>query len=403
MIATGGRVRAEPEATPGPGADPVPQLAAERGWTDGDHLTGEWGGVRGVLAGRGVTVDVIYASDVFTARGRAAVLGHVDAALTLDSRKLGLWDGGMLYVLASNNHGHGINNTVWSEQPVTNLEAAPYTQLTELFIEQRALDDRLRVRIGKQDAAREFGTPRLGGNFLNGSFGMYPTAPLPAYPATGLGAIVEARPVAWLAGKLAIYEGRPLTGGLGLTRAFTPGGGYTLVGGTAATHRVGPGRDGGTTSAGVWRQSGVFSDVGAAPGTEPRMFDGDTGWFVQHDERIYLDPDDRSDPRGLTVILRVSWAQPDRTVIARYAGGSAAWHGIGPRQGDAAGIGAGTLRIGQPLGGTRGPKDEWFAEAFYALQLTGFVSLEPDVQAFRHPGGDGSDALVAGMRLRLAL
>ena len=397
VVLAAGRAHAEP------GAAPI-SSATDRGWSGGEHLTGEWGGARSALADRGVVLDVSYTSDAFTARGRAAVLGHVDAALTLDSHQLGLWDGGTLYVLAQNNHGHGINNTVVAAEPVTNLGAAPYTQLTELFLEQAAFEDRLRIRIGKQDANRDFGTPRLGGDFLNNSFGMFPTAPLPTFPATGLGAIVLAKPVAWLTGKLAIYEGSPLTGGIGLTRAFEPGGGYTLAAGAVATHRLGPaGHDGGTTSGGVWRQSGDFPEVDAGPGAAPRRFDHDAGWFVQHDERIYLHPDDRDDPRGLTVIVRASWAQPDRTAITRYAGGSLAWRGIGPRRDDTAGIGAGYLRIAQPLAGSPGPKSEWFTEAFYTLRLTGFVTLQPDVQAFRHPGGDGSDALVAGIRVQLRL
>jgi porin len=397
VVLAAGRAHAEPGAAPS-------SSVTDRGWSGGDHLTGEWGGARSALADRGAVLDVSYASDAFTARGRAAVLGHVDAALTLDSHALGLWDGGTLYVLAQNNHGHGINNTVVAAEPVTNLGAAPYTQLTELFLEQAAFDDRLRIRIGKQDANRDFGTPRLGGDFLNNSFGMFPTAPLPTFPATGLGAIVLAKPVAWLTGKLAIYEGSPLTGGIGLTRAFEPGGGTTLAAGAAATHRLGPaGHDGGTTSGGVWRQSGDFPEVDVGPGAAPRRFDHDAGWFVQHDERIYLHPGDRDDPRGLTVIVRASWAQPDRTAITRYAGGSLAWRGIGPRRDDTAGIGAGYLRIAQPLAGSPGPKSEWFTEAFYTLRLTGFVTLQPDVQAFRHPGGDGGDALVAGIRAKLRL
>jgi carbohydrate-selective porin OprB len=90
-------------------------------------------------------------------------------------------------------------------------------------------------------------------------------------------------------------------------------------------------------------------------------------------------------------------------VVTRYAGGSAAWRGIGPRHNDTAGVGAGYLRIAQPLGGSPGPKDEWFMEAFYTLRLTGFVTLQPDFQAFRHPGGDSRDALVAGIRVTLRL
>ncbi|HEX3764898.1 MAG TPA: carbohydrate porin [Kofleriaceae bacterium] len=387
VLAAGSQAHAEPDV--------------DRGWLGGEHLTGEWAGSRDALASRGVLVDAVYASDAFTARGKTSIIGHLDAALTLDSHGLGLWDGGMLHVLVQNSVGRGIND-VWSAQPVTNLQAAHYTELAELFLEQAALDDRLRVRIGKQDANRDFGTPRFDGDFLNNSFGMYPTAPLPSYPTTGLGAIVIAKPVAWLTGKLAIYEGSPLAGGLGLTNAFEPGGGYTLVGGAAATHELGSGRDGGTTSGGVWRQSGEFTDL-MAPGAAPRTFDHDLGWFVQHDERIYLHPDDPADPRGLTVIVRASWAEPDRSAITRYAGGSAAWRGIGPRRHDTVGVGGGYFRVTQPLRGSPGPMDESFVEAFYLLRLTSFVTLQPDVQAFRHPGGDSPNAVVAGIRVKLRL
>lgn len=387
--------RAEPEAKA--------ETKATRNWADGDHLTGEWGGVRSSLADRGVTLDLVYASDMFTARGKAAVLGHVDVALTLDSHKLGLWDGGTLYVLGQNSHGSGINDRVGSAQGVSNLETDPYTQLTELFLEQTAFDERIRIRIGKQDANRDFGTPRFGGNFINNNFGMFPNVALPSYPTTGLGALVVVTPVAWLTSKLAIYEGSPEKGGLGLTTAFRDGGGATLAGGIAATHHYGPGnRDSGTTSLGVWWQSNDVAEVGV-PGNAARMFDDNAGFFVQNDERIYLHPEDPSDPRGLSVILRFSWAQPDRNELGRYAGGSAAWHGIGPRTNDTAGIGGGYYTIADPLGGSAGPGSEWFIEGFYKLRLTNFVSLQPDAQVFRHPGGDGRDALVAGMRLKLKL
>ena len=399
-VAAPARAQPEPQGAAGPPAEAAPP--AEHGWTEGDHLTGDWGGARSALADRGVTIDVFYASEAFTARGQSSVLGHIDAALTLDTHKLGLWDGGTLYALVQNNHGNsGITTAVGSAQPVTNLEADPYTQLTELFLEQTLLDERLRIRIGKQDANRDFGTPRFGGNFINNNFGMYPTAPLPSYPTTGLGVLVAVQPVGWLTTKAAIYEGSPEVGGLGLSTAFQSGSGYTLVGGVAATHHYGPGdRDGGTTSAGVWWLSDDLTEVGAAM---PRMFDSNAGWFVQNDERIYLHPENPDDPRGLTVILRASWARPDRTPVSRYAGGSAAWHAIGPRRNDTVGLGAGTFRVAEPLGGSAGPADEWFVEAFYKLRLTSFFSLQPDVQWFRHPGGDGASALVAGLRVRVKL
>ena len=373
----------------------------EHDWADGDHLTGDWGGARSKLADHGATFDVSYASDAFTARGATALLGHVDAAVTLDSHKLGLWDGTTLYILGQNNHGSGINAHVGSGQPVTNLEADPYTQLTELFVEQTLFDDRLRLRVGKQDANRDFGTPRFGGNFINNNFGMFPTSPLPSYPSTGLGAIAIGKPVDWLLAKLAIYEGSPEIGGLGLTTAFRDGGGYTVAGSAAATHTFGAdSRHGGTTTVGAWRQAVDVPELGVA---DPRTFDSNAGVFFQHDERIYLHPADAGDPRGLTLIVRLSWARPDRTPVTRYAGGSAAWHGLGPRSNDTVGVGVGYFRLAEPVGGAAGPLDEWFVEAFYKLRLTSFISLQPDLQWFRHPGGDGADALVAGVRLKLKL
>jgi carbohydrate-selective porin OprB len=61
--------------------------------------------------------------------------------------------------------------------------------------------------------------------------------------------------------------------------------------------------------------------------------------------------------------------------------------------------------LAAPLGSTPGPKpkNEWFLEGFYKLRFTTFISLQPDLQWFRHPGGDGRDALVAGARLKLKL
>ncbi|HEY0481986.1 MAG TPA: carbohydrate porin [Kofleriaceae bacterium] len=401
VVGPAGRAEAAPDEAPEAVPAPTPAPAGDRGWADGDHLTGEWGGARGALADRGVTIDVVYASDLFTAHGEASALGHVDAAVTLDSAKLGLWRGGTIYALGQNNHGSGINDQVGSAAPVSNLEAAPYTQLTELFLEQALLDGRIRIRIGKQDANRDFGTPRFGGNFINNNFGMFPNAPMPSYPTTGLGTIVIVQPVAAVTGKLGIYEASPEVGGLGLGSAFHRGGGFVLASSVSATHHFGPGeRDGGTTSLGAWRQS---DDEDGAGITDPQRFDNNAGWFVQHDERIYLHPGDPADPRGVTVILRYSGARADRSQLPRYAGGSVAWHGLGPRTNDTAGIGAGTFRVAQQVGGHPGRGSEDFVEAFYKLRLTSFVSLQPDVQWFRHPGGDGADALVAGVRLKLKL
>jgi carbohydrate-selective porin OprB len=198
-----------------------------------------------------------------------------------------------------------------------------------------------------------------------------------------------------------VYEASPEVGGLGLTTAFRGGAGYTLAASAAVTHHLGPGRrDGGTTSIGGWSQADDRDGIGV---TDPERFDSNAGFFVQHDERIYAHPEDPQDPRGLTVIVRYSRARADRSTVPQYAGGSAAWHGLGPRTNDTVGIGAGYFTVAQQVGGTPGTGSEGFVEGFYKLRWTNFISLQPDVQWFRHPGGDSRDSLVAGMRLKLKL
>src|SRR5262245_5014912 len=117
ILVAASAARGQPAPSDDAGGEPA--AAEEHRWADGDHLTGDWGGARSALADRGIQIDAVYASEAFTARSETSLLGHFDLALTLDSGKLGLWDGGTFYVLVQNNHGNsGITDAVGSAQPV---------------------------------------------------------------------------------------------------------------------------------------------------------------------------------------------------------------------------------------------------------------------------------------------
>lgn len=351
---------------------------------DGDHLSGDWGGARTWLAAHGVTFDIIYTAEAFAARGDGAALGHIDVAVTVDHP----WPGAQLYALAHNHHGESVD--IGSATQVSNLEAPPYTQLSELFLEQ-ALGDGFSLRIGKQDANRDFGTPRFSGNFINNNFGMFPTAPLPSYPTTGMGLSLGATHT-WLAARAALYEGTPTINGFGLDTAFRHGGGYILAGLVAATQELG-GRDTGTQSVGVWRQSGPIAAVDGSA----HSYGSDSGFYVQLDERFYRSAE-RDDQSGLNLVLRFSWAQADRTDISRNLGGSIAYHGLGTRRDDTIGIGVGYFTVAQPTNGS-----EEFVEAFYKWRVTAYASLQPDLELYHHPSGINRDAILVGARLKLKI
>lgn len=376
-------------------------------WNHGYHLTGEWGGARTWLDDHGVSFDLLYAAEIFVNTSVVApadywvVTGHLDVAVTFDFEKMGFWPGGKLYLLGQNNHGRGINELVGSTSEVSNIESArPYTQLGEFFLEQSLFDDRIVLRLGKQDANREFGTPRFGGNFINNNFGLIPSTPFPSYPTNGLGATLVVSPVKWLAVKAMIIEGKPQIESWGFDTAFQKDAGHFLVVGASAKHALGPNKKTtGTTSAGFFRQQGPVPELGGDP-TNPRTFDSNYGFYAQHDERIYLHPEDKDDPRCFTWITRVGWSQPDRTLMSFFVGSSIAYHGFGGRQDDTVGIGFGYLEIPQQLNGTPGRGSEFFVELFYKVRFTHFFSLQPDIQYYRTPGGDGRDALLVGMRVK---
>jgi porin len=376
-------------------------------WVHGDHLTGEWGGARTWLAEHGVTFDLVYAAEGFANAAQQAAgenggfNGHLDVAVTLDFEVMGLWKGGKFYVLGQNNHGVGINEFVGSATEISNIEAAPYTQLGEFFYEQ-SFGSLVRIRLGKQDANREFGTPRFGGNFINNNFGMLPSSPLPSYPTNGLGAVAVVQPVWWLILKGSFFEGQPKVGSYGFDSAFAKDAGNFVIASANVVHRYGEeDRHTGTSTAGFFRQQGQFTEFTDAP--TPRTFSESWGLFFQNDERIYLNPGDENDPRCFTFISRLGWSQPDRNNIGLFVGASLAYHGIGTRQDDTVGVGFGWFTVAQQVNGTPGPGTEFFVEIFYKWRMTKFMSLQPDVQYYRTPGGDGQDALLVGARLKFKL
>jgi len=67
------------------------------------------------------------------------------------------------------------------------------------------------------------------------------------------------------------------------------------------------------------------------------------------------------------------------------------------------GVGMGTLHFVDPLRGATTDGTELMVEAFYKARFTHWISLEPDFQFFRRPGGDGRDAVVLGTRAKLKL
>jgi porin len=414
VAATPDPAPAAAEAAPAaPQAPPEP--TGVKGWLLGPFATGTWGGARTWLSDHGLTIDLSYTGEVFAnARGglttRRAVdyKGHVDLGLTFDTEKAGLWPGGKLYVLGQNEHGRGITDRyVGAIQTVSNLETgagtpAVITQLTEYWYEQTLFQGLLTLRFGKQDANRDFGSPRYGGNFVNDAFGAFPNVPMPSFPAPGLGGVIVVEPSKYVVLRAGAYEGRPQIGSFGFDSVAAPGAGAFTMASVAARHFFGVDRrHGGVTNVGVWHHSGLFARIARDP--DPGDLAGTSGVTLTHDERIYSNPKDKDSTAGLHLFFRLSFAEPNRNNADRYVGSGLTYHGLPWRDNDTVGVGFGAVHLQQPLLGSKEPGTEIFVETFYKARLTNWFSLEPDFQFFHRPGGDGRDAVVLGLRFKLRL
>ena len=342
-------------------------------WLDGEDATGNWGGARPWLDERGVQPELDYTAESFAlpTGDQVEFRGNLDLLLTLDSEKLGLWPGGELLVYGQHAHGSGVSEHVGLVMPVSNLEAPEFTQLSELWLEQR-LGGFVRLRLGKQDANRDFAAPRFAGNFVNSSFGAIPTVPMPTFPTPGLGGVLFIEPTTWLGFRAGVYEGAPelerLTGDLS-TETGALGMAEIVV-----EHRRSA-RPFGIHRLGTWHHSGT----------------GESGVFGVLDLLVLVAPEVAADPRSVQVFARGGWTPGPAELPELHAGGGVTAHGfLGAN--NTLGLGAGWVRT---LG-----TDEAFVELFFKLRTIPWLTIEPDAQVYFTP--DGME-LVVGLRSKLKL
>jgi porin len=362
-------------------------------WLDAPDATRDWGGARHWLDVHGLHIDLDYTAESFgtaepgTEGLRAGYRGTIDLMLTLDTALLELWSGGTLFIFAQHGHGQNVSDELATTMPVSNLEAPPFTQLSELWFEQTAASERVLVRVGKQDANRDFGAPRFPGNFIHSSYGVLPTIPMPSFPAPGLGAVVHVDPQPWLGVRAGLYDVAPRIGSLALLSAFRSG--VFVIASVVVRHAIVGHPDGAHYGVGAW-----YAQRDATEAISPS-----SGGFLIVDFWFPVEQDEGRSARTLQTFARSGWTQRAPGTIDFYAGGGVTYHL--PQADDTIGIGAGHVTFLQAV--TADHASESFIEMFYKQRFTPWFALQPDVQVVVTPGGARRTVWVGGARLKLKL
>jgi porin len=349
-----------------------------------EHPEAVEGSPEGWLEAHGISAELVSKADVLSrvrgglSRSHAPrYRGHLDLVTTFDTGKLGLWSGGTVVLVAQNGHGRGVSEgDVGDVQALSNIDAHSFTQMSEWFLEQTLAGERLRVKVGRQDAAVDFGLVDFGAEFLNSSFGVIPTNPLPTFPdpAVGLSAFVDVTSEisvgAGLYSSTAVRWG-PIRGTtLGVEVAYAPSRGDA---GAATKYR-----------AGFWHQRDPLQ--GDSPAT--------SSFYVAVD--LVLLRGDGGEQR-LSGFLQLGTSTGAPNGVDGYVGAGLVYIGPFPgRDEDRLGLGVAHARL--PAWAGAGPA-ETDVELLYRVSPWTWLTLQPSLHWVLRPSGQGRDALVAGLRI----
>jgi porin len=396
----------QPEPQKPPAATPE-NVDTDRPVHEWQRATDDWLGVRPWLDDRGVSLQANLTLD-FSKNlrggldtGGSATRHLFNANVTLDLERLAGLAGGTVFVNFQNQAGDNGSTLTRDIQAYSNIDADGRTQVSEFWYEQVLMGEKLRVRVGKIDANSEFAKVESAAAFLQSSMGVSPTiTAMPKYPDAAFGIDLFLHPCDhWYVGAGvfdgAVQEGVK-TGERGPATLFGPPADLYLIGETGVTWDFG-GRRSGRLAAGVWHATGRLErfDGGTASGA--------TGPYVVLEQVLWRPaPGDEADERGVAAFFQYGYADPSVSAFVHHVGGGVSWTGPIPgRADDVAGLGASWVRLTDGVGAGFGRDDELSVELFYKARVLKWLSVQPDVQYIRHPGGDRTvrDAWVATVRL----
>lgn len=375
-----------------------------------DALTGDWFGARSALEERGVQLDATLTID-----GARTLTGGIDrdwgvhhlfeAGLTLDLERLADLDGAAVFAGFYTNDGDRLSDELTGDlQIFSNIDEAHRAQLSELWYEQRWLDGRWRLKIGKVDANEEFAAVESAGFFTQSSMGFSPTIfVLPSYPDPAMSVNVFTSLTENVEFGVGVYDGAAArgipTGKRGPSSFFEGFDDLFLIGEVGVQWGVedDPHRLAGRLTLGGWHHTGRFDRF------DGRRESGTGGFYATIDQAVWRsDPLDDAAP-GIHVFAQYGMADRDVSEFAHHAGGGVTWRGLIPgRADDVLGLGLSWVRFSnQPAAGfsARGELD---VELFYRIQVTPWLALQPDLHVILNPGGvDRDDAVVALLRAEI--
>lgn len=401
--------------------------AHAQSYSPDNFLLGDWKGERTRLHEQGVDFQFTYVNELaYNTQGGDEHKGTYSDQLMADAQfnlqtLLG-WQGAAFRMTFSNRNGESLTreagtNTLLASQEI--YGGGSITRLVQFYYQQALLDDRVLVKLGRLPMSGDVFP--FSCKFQNLTFcGTVPGYITPnwyTWPVSQWGGAVATKLGDELTLNTSLYQVNPsfTKNSQGLNFGSPHGTtGYLAV----AELAWAPTLQGlpGTYRAGVWHNTGdfndVYRDVDGQPigltGNAARQHDSANGFYAMVSQKVYQDA--QNSARGLT--LFANFIQSDRDVsyvenvlhLGAFISGP-----FEARPQDEIGLAVGRLEVNEKSARrlrqetaytSAAPKTEYPMELYYGISVTPALTLRPNVQYTRNPGGFSGDRSVVVVGLK---
>lgn len=418
----------QPAATqPAPASQPASQPArppAPPFSPTGPTMTGDWFGLRPALRDAGIQTSFFYNNHFMSVLDGGRTTGGgknsatIDWIITLDLDKMGLIDDADMLVHARDGWGYSINPYTGTTRALDVNDDADGKQdlyIDQLWYRHYFFDHKLALQVGYLDfqtiVDRNAYANIEDRQFMNTCLDN--SAVIPTAATTGLGAAVYIQPVNWYTLILGAGDAQAPTHGApnpfyqpGFSTAFHDQAWFVGYIEHDFNLRI-PGPRGPLT--GNYRFGMVYD-----PRPRPRFLRawetpdnvGDEwGFYTSCDQLLFRE--NARDEQGLGVFFRYGYRHQEINRFSDFWSGGVSYTGLIPdRNQDVLGVGFGHLVSSDNFGRriNRDAGEETVYEVYYAVQVTPWLVISPDLQYVDNPGANDSisHAIVGGVRARVS-
>jgi len=348
---------------------------------------------------------------VSTRRRAGRLAGSYDVQVTAGLERLLGIESASLFAHAEGfwPRAQGIDGPSVGSFSGVNADAQPRDALilTELWYEQ-GFGDTFTLRAGKMDLTGGFecgGTPvafdaSLFANdetsqFLNGALVNNPTIPFPIY-ALGVSSLY--RPTERLYAAAGIVDAQADMRQTGLRTAFRDEDYFFGIFETGLTpvldSPAGP-------LQGAYRFGFWYDPQPKAHSDSTRAYRDDLGFYTSCDQMLWRETADPQDFQGLGLFFRFGAANGLRNDVTRFWSAGFQYQGLfDGRDADVLGVGVATSTFTNRATATFAQDHETVLEVYYRIEVCPHLSISPDIQYLKNPGGTQgvADATVLGLR-----